>query len=223
MRIIITGASRGIGLELALQAIEAGHHVLAVVRNPNQCPDLLQIQKKFGSLLEITKADIAQESAANRIAQAIEKWPLVDILINNAGIYAETETTEDFIESFRVNSIAPLLITRALQSQLKKSKQPKAIQITSLMGSISDNTSGGSYAYRASKAALNMINKSLSVDEKWLISAVIHPGWVQTQMGGPEAPTPVQESARGIWKVIEELKKSDSGHFFDYEGNQLPW
>lgn len=140
-----------------------------------------------------------------------------------AGIYSECESTADFIESFRINSVAPLMIVRALQPQLKKSKHPKTIQITSLMGSIADNQSGGSYAYRASKAALNMITKTLAQDEKWLICAVVHPGWVQTQMGGPEAPTPVEESAHGIWKVIQELKSSDSGVFIDYEGDRLPW
>jgi NAD(P)-dependent dehydrogenase (short-subunit alcohol dehydrogenase family) len=223
MKIVITGTSRGIGLALASQALSAGHHVLAVARQPENSPDLQELKKKAGASLTIVKADVADAAAPATIARAVESWPCVDLLINNAGIYAETETVEDFLESFRVNSIAPLLIVRALQPKLEKSKQPKLIQITSLMGSIADNNSGGSYAYRASKAALNMITKSLAQDEKWLTCAVIHPGWVQTRMGGPDAPISTEESARGIWQVIQRLTPADSGIFVDYEGDRLPW
>jgi len=186
-------------------------------------PELQELQRKSGGSLEILKTDVAEDSALSTISRAVENWPCVDILINNAGVYTESESAADFMKSFRINSIAPFLITRALQPQLKKSKDPKTIQITSLMGSIGDNQSGGSYAYRASKAALNMITKTLAQDQKWLTCAVVHPGWVQTRMGGPEAPTPVEESAQGIWKVIQQLKHSDSGVFIDYEGDRLPW
>ena len=95
--------------------------------------------------------------------------------------------------------------------------------MTSMMGSIADNTSGGSYAYRASKAALNMINKSLSVDNSWLTTVVVHPGWVKTDMGGAGAPVEPRASALGIWKLVRGLKMKDSGHFFDFHGKELPW
>lgn len=97
------------------------------------------------------------------------------------------------------------------------------MNITSKMGSIADNASGGYYAYRASKTALNMINKSLSVDQPWLTSVVVHPGWVQTDMGGAQAPLPVTESAKGIWALALELRPEDSGRFLDYRGTEIPW
>jgi NAD(P)-dependent dehydrogenase (short-subunit alcohol dehydrogenase family) len=223
MNIVITGTSRGIGLELAAQALKKGHRVLAVARKPDESAELKALKTQYSSELELAAVDVTQAEASERIAHAAAAWPCVDVLINNAGVYRQGDSREDLLASFETNTIAPFLITRALFPQLRKSSQPKAIQITSLMGSIGDNGSGGAYAYRASKAALNMLTKCIAVDEPWLIAAVVHPGWVQTRMGGSGAPTPVQESASGIWRVIEGLAKQDSGAFVDYEGERLPW
>lgn len=117
----------------------------------------------------------------------------------------------------------PLLITKSLLPKLKESKRPVALEITSQMGSIADNTSGGSYSYRASKAAMNMLFKSLSVDEKWLTTLLVHPGWVQTRMGGEKAPTTPRESAKGIWNLIDKAHPSQSGSFLTFRGESLPW
>ncbi len=223
MNIVVTGASRGIGLELAAQALRRKDRVLCVARDPGSSPGLAALKREFPEALEILQADVASEGAPARIAKAAASWGSVDVLINNAGVYEDDDRVEDFIASFRVNSVAPLFVTRALFPMLRKSEAPKAIHVTSLMGSIEDNGSGGSYSYRASKAALNMIGKTLSIDEPWLTTLVIHPGWVQTRMGGAGAPTPVAESASGIWKVIDGLKPSDSGGFRDYENDRLPW
>jgi NAD(P)-dependent dehydrogenase (short-subunit alcohol dehydrogenase family) len=125
--------------------------------------------------------------------------------------------------SFAVNSVAPFEVTQALLPLLRKSSRPRVAHITSRMGSIADNGSGGYYAYRASKTALNMINMSLARDHAWLTTVVVHPGWVRTQMGGAEAPVEPQSSASGIWRLIEGLGRTDSGRFFDYTGNELPW
>jgi NAD(P)-dependent dehydrogenase (short-subunit alcohol dehydrogenase family) len=222
MNIIITGTSRGIGFELTKQALHAGHRVLATVRSLASAHQIVSL-KEMSPNLHVIEVDVADNSAPNAISAAAATLPHVDILINNAGIYCEEDSVDDFMNSFRVNSVAPFFITSALLSQLKKSNQPKVVQITSLMGSIADNTSGGSYSYRASKAALNMINKSLAIDTPWLTTIVVHPGWVQTEMGGPQAPTPVEESAKGIWHVINNLQHKDSGAFFDFEGDRLPW
>jgi len=222
MNILITGTSRGIGLELTKQALAKGHSVLAIARQPGDSPDLQKLKAKAGDALNLFAADLENDGAAEKIAAAV-KWPHIDVLINNAGIYRKGESTQDFLDSFRVNSVAPFQVTRALLPKLKKSIQPKVVQITSLMGSIEDNTSGGSTAYRASKAALNMINKTIAQDEEGLITIVVHPGWVKTRMGGDEAPTGAEESALGIWKVIEKLTTQDSGALFDFEGDRLPW
>lgn len=222
MYVVITGTSRGIGLELTKLALANGHHVLAIARHPEASASLTELQKTHKTL-EIMPLDLMDPDAHNHIRKRVSHWPQVDVLINNAGIYEKDESIADFEKSFLTNSIKPYFVTKALMEQLRKSKRPVTLQITSMMGSIEDNTSGGSYSYRASKAALNMIFKSLSVDEKWLISLLAHPGWVQTSMGGESAPVTVQDSAQGLWKLIDEATLSQSGSFMTYKGQRLPW
>lgn len=223
MNVIITGTSRGIGLELTRQALEMGWKVLAVARKPNESKGLNDLAGQYGARLQTAQADFADSAAASKITQALESWPHVDLLINNAGILRQGITGEDFAQSFQINSVAPFLVTKAVVPWLKKSADPKVTHVTSLMGSIADNGSGGYYAYRASKAALNMLNKSLSLDLSWLTSIVIHPGWVKTDMGGAGAPVEPSDSARGILKVISQSSRSESGHFYNYNGTELPW
>lgn len=223
LKILITGASRGIGLELTRIGLEKGHEVMAVARDPGSSKGLQELNKKSGEKLRTLAVDVAEEAAAQRLREAVQAWGSLDLLINNAGVYMKDETAKDFLQSFRVNSIAPFLITRELLPLLKKSALPKVIHITSQMGSIADNTSGGSYAYRSSKAALNMINKSLTVDQPWLTTAVLHPGWVQTEMGGAGAPVKPRESAEGLWNVIESLSAETTGSFLTFQGQELPW
>lgn len=223
MNIVITGTNRGIGLELTRQALAKGHTVLAVARKPDESAGLQELRAQHADRLQTLAVDLKHPEAPAKIQSAVKAWPAVDILVNNAGIMRSKTTVEDFLESFHVNSVVPYLVTEALLPQLKKSRSPKAVHMTSLMGSIDDNGSGGYYAYRSSKTALNMINKSLSIDHDWLNTIVMHPGWVQTDMGGSGAPTPPSESAAGIWKVVENLRTEDSGSFFDFRGKRLPW
>lgn len=223
MYVVVTGTSRGIGLELTRQALAAGHTVLAVAREPERSKGLGELRSQYGDRLQVLGVDLTDPEAPAKIHSAVQSWPQVDVLINNAGILKDTIATEDFMTSFHVNAIVPFQLTNTLLPNLRKSRAPKVVHLTSLMGSIDDNSSGGFYPYRASKAALNMINKSLAMDHEWLTTIVIHPGWVQTDMGGRGATTPPSESAAGIWKVALGLKPEDSGSFFDYRGNHLPW
>lgn len=202
MKVVITGTSRGIGAELVKIAEEKGHEVLAVDRKT---------------------VDLRSPEAAAKIADLVKPWGVVDILVNNAGIMRQGTSREDFQESFLVNSIVPFEITQALLPYLKKSSKPRVVQITSKMGSIDDNTSGGYYAYRSSKSAINMINKSLALDNPWLTAMVVHPGWVKTDMGGAQAPTTTSESGDGIWRLIEGMVPSKSGSFYDFKGVEIPW
>lgn len=222
MNVVITGCSRGIGLELTKIALEEGHQVLAVARS-HQEPELLKLKSMNKGQLIILPLDVTEKEAPEKIAQAAHVFSCVDLIINNAGVYLGDETIEDFMRSYQINTIAPFFINRALYPLLKKSSAPKSIQISSQMGSISDNRSGSYYAYRSSKAALNMINKSMAIDEGWLTSVVLHPGWVQTRMGGNSAPVRAEESAQGLWKVIHALKVEDSGRFLDFRGKNLEW
>jgi NAD(P)-dependent dehydrogenase (short-subunit alcohol dehydrogenase family) len=222
MYVVITGTSRGIGLKLTQLALEKGHHVLAIARKPNESTELMSL-KEHNKTLEILTLDLNDQEADKILQKKVSEWPQVDVLINNAGVYRDDDTVQDFEASFLTNSIKPLFVTRALFDKLKKSKRPLSLQITSHMGSISDNNSGGSYSYRASKAALNMIYKCVSIDEKWLISLLVHPGWVQTRMGGEGAPLTTSTSTNDIWKLIEDATPSQSGSFLSHDGEELSW
>lgn len=219
--IVITGTSQGIGLEFTRQSLAAGHRVLAIVRHSNHMHELKTLTAN--PKLQICETDLTQSEAIPLIQEALKQWEKVDILINNAGVYLEDKSVENFLQSFHVNSIIPYFLTKSLFPFLKKSASPRAIFISSQMGSIQDNSSGGSHAYRASKAALNMIVKGLSQEESWLTSTTFHPGWVQTNMGGENAPVQPEDSVRGLLKIIHELGPKDSGRFLTFQGKSLPW
>lgn len=223
MKVIITGASRGIGLELTRVALQKGFSVLATARAAQATPELKELGDQFAGRLKLANVDLEDPRAAEQITAEASHFHYVDFLFNNAGVFLKEEEPSAFHKAFQVNAIMPFFITKALLPKLQKSKNPKVIQTTSRMGSISDNTSGGCVSYRASKSALNMINKSLAVDHNWMTSIVIHPGWVQTEMGGAGAPVPSSDSAAGIWKVAEKITLQDSGRFYDFQGEILPW
>ena len=224
LNVIITGASKGIGLELCRLALTEGHHVLAVARTASQSTGLKKLTSDFSSNLISLDLDITATSSRQKILSEIKNWQSVDLLINNAGVLDESQSEEALLNSFRLNAIAPFLLTESLVPKLKQGSKPVVAQITSRMGSIAEVTSAGHCGYRASKAALNMFNKSLALENKWLTALVIHPGWVKTDMGGPEAPVTAFDSARGIWNVIDVAReKSQSGQFFDYRGRPIPW
>jgi NAD(P)-dependent dehydrogenase (short-subunit alcohol dehydrogenase family) len=220
-RFLITGANRGIGLELARQLVAAGHSVVATARKPSG----LESKLKGNSL--IYPLDVGSPESIGELAGRLD-GP-IDVLINNAGVIGdgdtgfETASPEKIMESFTVNALGAFRVTQALLKHLERGTKPKVVNITSQMGSIADNKSGGYYGYRMSKAALNMFTKSLAVDfPKWTVLC-LHPGWVQTDMGGREAPVSPEDSARGLIKVIEKAGTSESGRFFNFRGEELPW
>lgn len=224
MNVVVTGASKGIGLELCHQALNQGSTVCAVARTASTSEGLQRLSKDFKDKLILVDLDVTNANAGEKISAAIKGWSSLDVLINNAGILDTAVTEQALLNSFRVNSIAPLLLTQALLPKLKQSSKPMVTQITSRMGSIDDTSSGGHYGYRASKAALNMFNKCIAVENPWLTAIVVHPGWVQTDMGGRGATVKPADSARGIWNVIENAKTNrSSGEFFDYQGKSIPW
>jgi NAD(P)-dependent dehydrogenase (short-subunit alcohol dehydrogenase family) len=227
MNILITGASRGLGLEWVKQFLQNPQvkRVYAVSTHGNV---LESLQSKNPERLFVISTSITEDSCVSMIQKVLADQPL-DVLINNAGVYYpqndefEKINLQDFEKTFAVNSIAPIRVVQAGLAALLKSKHPKLIQISSLMGSITDNTSGDVYSYRMSKAALNMFNKSFSIDYPQISSVVLHPGWVKTDMGGNEAPTTIPESVTGMMKLVLNLSQKQSGQFFDFEGDTLPW
>jgi NAD(P)-dependent dehydrogenase (short-subunit alcohol dehydrogenase family) len=176
-------------------------------------------------MLHVHEIDLENVAGPGRLVLALSGKP-VDLLINNAGVLFNQDNFtimnfEQIRQSFEVNTILPMRVCQALHPLLRKGS--RVVQITSLMGSIADNESGGYYGYRMSKAALNMFNRSYSIDFPEFTSVVLHPGWVKTEMGGQSAPVTPSESVAGMMGIIEKLSTEQSGKFFDFEGNELPW
>lgn len=231
MNVLITGANRGLGLEFARQYSSAGWRVFACCRSPEQASQLQYLVAHTKGSVSIHALDVADFGQIKQLAAELATLP-VDLLINNAGVYPDAHhaglgqtSDEGWIEGFRVNSIAPLKMTEALVPHLAQSRKKLVINISSKMGSMGDNSSGGSYLYRASKAALNAISKSLSVDlaPQGINVVVLHPGWVVTDMGGPNALISSTQSVSGMRQVIEGLGLQDSGRFIAYDGKSVPW
>jgi NAD(P)-dependent dehydrogenase (short-subunit alcohol dehydrogenase family) len=229
MRVAITGANRGIGLELCRQLVARGDTVEAAVRRPDQAAEL----RALGDRVRVHRVDVTESASVAALAAAITE-PL-DLVINDAGTYggprqslsqlADDLALDDVLATYNVNAAGALRVSVALLPHLRRGAGKKLVHITSGMGSIADNTSGGYYAYRMSKAALNMMSKTLAVDlrDDGIISVVINPGWVQTDMGGANAPTPVADSVRGILARVAEVTLEDTGAFLNWKGNRYPW
>ncbi len=223
--ICITGANRGIGLALTKNYLEQSWKVFAIARHTDQLED---VRASYQDQLCIIKADITKEEDCQALASQFTTTSL-DILINNAGVLLDRSMSFSDLspavlrESFEVNVFGSIAVTKALLPALKRSSQPVLAMISSLMGSIAENSSGGYYAYRSSKAALNMVTQSLAKDFPWLIALALHPGWVKTDMGGPQAPTTVHDSVKGLVEVIGKVKAGDSGRFINYRGESIAW
>jgi len=229
--VLITGASRGIGLEFSRQYADKGWQVLACCRHPDKSDALNKLAAQFAALIKIYPLDVANHAQIEKLAQTLD-YESIDLLINNAGINPVSDASgfghtnyDEWMTAFNINTMAPLKMAEAFAQQIARSKQKTIVTLTSLMGSIADNSSGGNYLYRSSKAAANMVVKSLAIDlsQQGITSVAFHPGWVQTDMGGPDAMIPASQSVSGMRQVISSLTLADSGKFFDYDGNVLAW
>jgi NAD(P)-dependent dehydrogenase (short-subunit alcohol dehydrogenase family) len=217
--VFITGANRGLGLAFAQSYAQDGWRVLAACRNPARAKEL----KKIDGDVAIPALEVTDEAQLAALARTLRS-EAIDVLINNAGIGGE-EDTEGWLRTFAVNSIAPLRVAQALLPSLERGGRKLIASITSGMGSIADNGSGGSYAYRSSKAALNMAMKSLSVDlaPRGFTVIVLNPGWVKTDMGGAGARLAPAESIARMRRVLDAAAPKDTGKFFNYDGKEYPW
>ena len=221
--VLITGANRGIGLELARQYTTAGWQVIGTARKPEQAAELRALNAR------VIQLDVTDQQSIDRMAEELGDRP-VDLLINNAGIFPRVRTItdvnfDDVTRTFAVNTLGPMRVSRALLPNLRSGELKKVVNITSRLGSITDNSGGGFYGYRESKAALNMFTRSLANELRadGFICVVVHPGWVQTDMGGANATLTVLESAQGIRGVVENLSPEDNGTFWNFDGAPLPW
>jgi len=224
--VLITGANRGLGLEFVRQYAIDNYEVIACSRKINKKDDLHKLQVKFKNI-SIYKLDVANFSSIDQFAKSL-KSP-IDILINNAGVYPDSSIDhinyDTWLEAFKINTLAAFKMTKAFLPHLKKSHLKKVASLTSKMGSIDDNSGGGEYLYRSSKTALNMVMKSLSIDLKPYDLALItlHPGWVRTDMGGPNGLIDADESVTGMKHQIDKLSMKTSGQFIAYDGKKIPW
>jgi NAD(P)-dependent dehydrogenase (short-subunit alcohol dehydrogenase family) len=230
MRYAITGASRGLGLEFVRQLLNRGDTIEAGVRAPNEARQLQELARSSEGRLRLHALDIADPQSVDAFAATVGQGQPLDVLINNAGVYGKdgalTELDyESMAQTFAVNTLGPLRLSAALLPALRRGAARRIVHITSQMGSIGDNGMGGSYAYRISKAAMNMAMRNMHVDlhREGFVTISMHPGWVQTDMGGPQAPLRPEESVRGMINVIDRLKAEDGGRFFSYQGQELPW
>ncbi len=221
--VLITGANRGIGLEYARQLSAKGYKVIGTARDPARADELDVLADRVEQL------DVTDPASVAALAARLDGVP-IDILINNAGIFERGDVTIDKVDydmmerTFAVNTLGPLRVTQALLPNLRAGKGKTIVSMTSGLGSI-EKSNGRWYAYRASKSALNQFNKIWSVElgPEGFICTVLHPGWVQTDMGGPDATYTPEESVKGLVEVIEGLGPDDNGRFYDFRGEPIPW
>ncbi len=236
-RVLITGANRGIGLELTRQYAARGAQVFALCRQPQQAQALNAIAAAHPGQISVLPLELRDPASIQAAAQAVQaQTDALDLLINNAGINPpgttqslETATAETLLDVLHVNSAAPVLVTQALLPLLKAGGREvhpaRVVNISSQMGSITNKASGGYYAYCTSKAALNMISRAMGHDLRpyGIVALALDPGWVQTDMGGSGAPLTPEESAAGILRVLDSLSLNDAGTYRRWNGESLPW
>jgi NAD(P)-dependent dehydrogenase (short-subunit alcohol dehydrogenase family) len=236
--VLVTGASRGLGLEFVRQYAAEGWQVLAGVRDPARAPALSECRQNFTNI-EILPLDLARHEGIDQAAMALRGQP-IDVLINSAGTMGRgsfaaeglafgrfgTSDYSDWADVFRLNVMGPMKMAEAFVEHVASSSQKKIVTLTSILGSIEKNRIGGLYAYRASKAAVNAMMRSMAIDlarSHGIAATAIHPGWVRTDMGGPRADIDAPTSIAGMRRVIAALTIETAGRYWMYDGSELPW
>ena len=237
---MITGANRGIGFELLKRYLGRGDRVVATYREAARSGELLDMAKHMPDQLMAIRLEVRYQASIDAAyREALKFLDGLDLLINNAGMGDNSEDlgnpeahkalgllkSDAILDMFAVNSVAPIMVTQTFLPLLERGKDAKVVHMSSQMGSIGLRGDSGYYSYSASKTALNMLGRILSNDlvKMGVVTAMLHPGWVKTSMGGPEAPVPVDESVDGLVRVIDGLSMADNGRFLSYTGEELPW
>jgi NAD(P)-dependent dehydrogenase (short-subunit alcohol dehydrogenase family) len=228
--VLITSANRGLGLEFAAQYAADGWCVYAACRNPDSAASLAQLARRAPAQIHILAMDVTHGASVARAAADLADVA-IDVLINSAGIIGKPQQRfgnvdyESWLQVLDVNTLGPLRVTEAFIEHLARSERKLVVTITSGMGSLADNTSGGSIAYRSSKAAVNMVMRSAAIDlaPRGIACVLINPGWVRTDMGGAAAPLSVTQSVTAQRKLMQSWGLAQSGKFFNYDGREYPW
>jgi NAD(P)-dependent dehydrogenase (short-subunit alcohol dehydrogenase family) len=228
--VLITGANRGLGFEFARQYSAEGWRIFAACRNPATADELGRLAQDRRGRLNVVAMDVTDgESVKNAATQL--KDVVIDVLVNSAGIAGvpgqKTGNVdyESWAQVLNVNTMGPLRVLESFCDHIAGSERRLVVTITSGMGSLADNTSGGSIAYRSSKAAVNMVMRSAAIDlaPRGITCVLVNPGWVRTDMGGPKAPLSPQESVTAMRRLIETFGPNQSGKFYNYDGREYPW
>jgi NAD(P)-dependent dehydrogenase (short-subunit alcohol dehydrogenase family) len=229
--VLITGTNRGIGLEFVRQYTLDGWRVLACCRCPASADVLNDLAKQYPHQVMVHALDVAKHEQIELLSKSLSDES-IDVLINNAGVYPSARGDgfgkidyEAWAYAFEVNTMSPLKMAEAFIKQISKSDLKTIVMITSKMGSVADNHRGGSYVYRSSKSALNMVVKSLAIDleSDGITAVLLHPGWVRTDMGGPNGLISTKHSVTGMRQIVSELTHADSGKFYAFDGQVIPW
>ncbi len=229
--VVVTGANRGLGLAHAKRFAERGFDVISTARDPDSATALQALASAHDNLT-VRRYDARDPAGANALKAEIGETP-VDILFNNAGVMGppsaeqvfDAVAVDEILDTVRVDALAPLELSRVLADNVAASTKKLIANQSSLMGSIADNGSGGFYAYRTAKAALNMIGRSMARDlaPRGITVLTLHPGWVKTDMGGPSGTITPETCAEGQQALFDRASASDSGRFLNYDGRELPW
>jgi NAD(P)-dependent dehydrogenase (short-subunit alcohol dehydrogenase family) len=227
---LITGANRGLGLEFARQYLADGWRVYAACRDPASASELHRLAEPGDDKLQLLAIDVTDPASIHAAATELD-GQAIDILLNNAGIIGPRGQTignidyQAWAEVLAVNTMGPMRVSEAFVEHVGRSERKLIVTLTSGMGSIADNTSGGSIVYRSSKAAVNMVMRSLAIDlaPRGITCVVVNPGWVRTDMGGPNATSEPFESIRALRRLIATLGPEQSGKFFNHTGREYPW
>jgi NAD(P)-dependent dehydrogenase (short-subunit alcohol dehydrogenase family) len=227
---LITGANRGLGIEFARQYLADGWQVYAACRDPNSAAELRRLADSSDHKVQILALDVT-ELASVKAAAAELDGKAIDLLLNNAGVMGAKGQTlgnidyDAWAKVLDANTMGPMRVSEAFVDHVARSKCKLIVTLTSGMGSLTDNTSGGSIAYRSSKAAVNMVMRSLAIDlaPRGITCVVVNPGWVRTDMGGAHATLAPTESVRALRQLIETLGPARSGKFFNYDGREYVW
>jgi NAD(P)-dependent dehydrogenase (short-subunit alcohol dehydrogenase family) len=228
--VLITGANRGLGLEFSRQCAALGWRVFACCRNPQDAADLHGVAGAAAGRVSVHALEVTDHGQIERLAAELRDQPL-DVLLNNAGVYGPNKMVPGRIDYaawanvFAVNTMAPLKMAECFLENVCRSERKVIACLSSQMGSVARNTEGRHYLYRSSKAALNAVVKSLAIDlrDRGVCAVVLHPGWVQTDMGGANADLTPGQSVRGVLRVIQGLRPEDSGKFLSCDGSEIPW
>ena len=227
---LITGANRGLGLEFARQYAADGWQVYAACRDPSSASELRRLADPSDHKLQIIALDVTDPASVKAAAADLD-GQAIDLLLNNAGVGGARGQSVGNIDYkawakvLDVNTMGPLRVAEAFVDHVARSERKLIVTLTSGMGSIADNTSGGAFAYRSSKAAVNMVMRSLAIDlaPRGITCVVVNPGWVRTDMGGPHASLTPAESVMRLRRLIDTLGPAQSGRFFNHDGREYAW